>query len=65
MAGEYVDHKAMDTVTYASVAALPCSVVQRTERPRVPEVEFIPLELSYLSSWWLGLFQFTGPCNDL
>jgi hypothetical protein len=55
----------MDTVTYASVAALPRSVVQPPECLRVPEVEFVPLELSYLSSWWLGLFQLTGPCNDL
>jgi hypothetical protein len=38
----------MDTMTYASVAALPKSVASLTRRLSVPEVEFTPLDLSYL-----------------
>ena len=38
----------MDTMTYASVAALPESVANSTRRLQVPEVELIPLDLSYL-----------------
>ena len=38
----------MDTMTYASVAALPASVVQSSKYRDVPESEFVPLDLSYL-----------------
>jgi hypothetical protein len=38
----------MDTMTYASVAALPESVANSTRRLLVPEVELTPLDLSYL-----------------
>jgi hypothetical protein len=57
----------MDTITYASVAALPLSIVRSSKhRPLVPEADFVPLNLTYLvSRSWLRLFQATGPCNDL
>ena len=38
----------MDTMTYASVAALPERVANSTRRLQVPEVELSPLDLSYL-----------------
>jgi hypothetical protein len=38
----------MDTMTYASVAALPAGVANSTRRLLVPEVELTPLDLSYL-----------------
>jgi hypothetical protein len=38
----------MDTMTYASVAALPESVANSTRRFLVPEVELTPMDLSYL-----------------
>ena len=38
----------MDTMTYASVAALPESVANSTRHLLVPEVELTPLDLSYL-----------------
>jgi hypothetical protein len=38
----------MDTMTYASVAAIPESVANSTRRLLVPEVELIPLDLSHL-----------------
>ena len=62
--GEYSDNLAMDTATYAAVAALPWNVVQGIH-PVGPEAEFVPFNLSYLSSLWIRLFQATGPCNDL
>ena len=40
--------KIMDTMTYASVAALPENVANSTRRLLVPEVELTPLDLSYL-----------------
>ena len=55
----------MDTVTYASVAVLPCNALQSIVRPSVPEAEFVPLNLAYLTRAWLRLFQLTGSCNDL
>ena len=39
----------MDTMTYASVAALPWSVAQNKKQPVVPEVEFTPLDLSRIT----------------
>jgi hypothetical protein len=42
------DKKIMDTMTYASVAALPENVARSTRRLQVPEVELTPLDLSYL-----------------
>ena len=42
------EKKIMDTMTYASVAALPASVASSTRRLQVPEVELTPLDLSYL-----------------
>jgi len=38
----------MDTMTYASVAALPWSVAQNSKYPVIPEPEFIPFSLSYI-----------------
>jgi hypothetical protein len=38
----------MDTMTYASVAALPKSVAQSKKYIAVPEAEFTPLDLSYI-----------------
>ena len=38
----------MDTMTYASVAALPAGVANSTRCLLVPEVELTPLDLSYL-----------------
>ena len=38
----------MDTMTYASVAALPETVAKSSRRLLVPEVELTPLDLSYL-----------------
>ena len=56
----------MDTITYASVAALPWSIVQSTKPRLVPEGDFVPLNLTYLvNRSWLRLFEMTGPCNDL
>lgn len=42
------EEKIMDTMTYASVAALPKSVANSIRRLQVPEVELTPLDLSYL-----------------
>jgi hypothetical protein len=39
----------MDTMTYASVAALPWSVAQHNKHPVAPEAEFTPLDLSYIT----------------
>jgi|GraSoiStandDraft_51_1057287.scaffolds.fasta_scaffold2273880_1 hypothetical protein len=39
----------MDTMTYASVAALPWSVAQTNNPPNVPETEFALLNLSFLN----------------
>lgn len=55
----------MDTVTYASVAALPNRIVKNAACRIVPEVEFVPLDLACLRQSWFRLFQTTGPCNDL
>ena len=55
----------MDTVTYASVAALPQRIFQNAAYRIIPEVEFIPLNLACLKRSWFRLFQATGPCNDL
>ena len=55
----------MDTMTYASVAVLPWSIAQNNKPAGGPEAEFDPLDLSYISSSWIRLFQATGPCNDL
>lgn len=38
----------MDTMTYASVAALSMSVTEHHKHAIATEVEFIPLDLSYL-----------------
>jgi hypothetical protein len=35
----------MDTMTYASLAAIPRSAAEANKRPIVPEVEFTPLNL--------------------
>src|SRR5208337_2971011 len=43
----------MDTMTCASVAALPpLDVVQNKKRPVVPEAEFTPLDLSCITRYW-------------
>ncbi|HEY0791211.1 MAG TPA: hypothetical protein VGD78_09125 [Chthoniobacterales bacterium] len=55
----------MDTMTYASVAALPRHIVQNAQSRRIPEAEFVPLDLGCLRLSWLRRFQATGPCNDL
>jgi hypothetical protein len=56
----------MDTITYASVAALPLSIAQSSKRPLVAEADFVPLNLACLiNRSWLRLFEATGPCNDL
>jgi hypothetical protein len=39
----------MDTMTYASVAALPWSVAQTNKHHIVPEAEFPSLNLSHIS----------------
>jgi hypothetical protein len=39
----------MDTATYASLAAIPWSVAESNRHPAIPEVELIPLDLSYIS----------------
>jgi len=38
----------MDTMTFASVAALPWSVAQTNKHPIVPETEFASLNLSFI-----------------
>jgi hypothetical protein len=38
----------MDTMTYASVAALPWSVAQSSKYRVIPEPEFLPFNLSYI-----------------
>ncbi|MBV9489371.1 MAG: hypothetical protein JO069_06560 [Verrucomicrobia bacterium] len=55
----------METATYASIAALAQSATRGTRDPAVPEGEFVPLKLSFISWLWIRLFQATGPCNDL
>ena len=40
----------MDTMTYASLAAIPWSVAKNNQRPGVPEVELTPLDLVALGS---------------
>ena len=55
----------MDTASYAAVAALLRSVVQSIEDAVGSEPEFVPFNLSYITNWWLPLFQSTGPCNDI
>jgi len=55
----------MDIATYAAVAVLPLNVVQRAASTVGSEVEFVPLDLSYLSRSRIHLFQATGPCNDI
>jgi hypothetical protein len=55
----------MDTASYAAVAVLPWSVVQSIEDAVGSEPEFVPFNLSYITNWWLRLFQSTGPCNDI
>jgi hypothetical protein len=42
----------MDTMTYASVAALPLSVAQNKKQQVVPEAEFTTLDLSYITRQW-------------
>jgi hypothetical protein len=42
----------MDTMTYASVAALSWSVAQKKEQPVVPEAEFTTLDLSCITQKW-------------
>jgi len=51
----------MDTTTYAAAAVLPWSIAQNNKRPGIPEAEFDPLDLSFLSTAWMRLL----PCNDL
>jgi hypothetical protein len=51
----------MDTITYAAVAVLPWSIAQNNKRAGVPETEFDPLDLSFLSPAWIRLL----PCNDI
>jgi hypothetical protein len=55
----------MDTATYAAIAALPWNVIQRMAHIVVSEVEFVPLNLSYISKSRIHLYRATGPCNDL
>jgi hypothetical protein len=55
----------MDTATYAAVAALLWSVIQSTKHPIGCEADFVPFNLSYITTSWIRLFQTTGPCNDL
>jgi hypothetical protein len=40
----------MDTMTYASLAAIPWTVAESNERPIVPEIELTPLDLAALGS---------------
>jgi hypothetical protein len=39
----------MDTMTYASAAALPWSLAQHKKQPVAPEAEFTPLNLSCIT----------------
>ena len=56
----------MDTATYAAAVVLPWSVAPSTKRPIGFEGDLAPLNVSYLTRWWICLFQSTGrPCNDL
>jgi hypothetical protein len=55
----------MDTATYAATAMLPRSVIQITEYPLGPEVDFLPFDLSEIARRWVWRFYATGPCNDI
>jgi hypothetical protein len=55
----------MDIATYAAVAVLPLNVVKIVAHTVGPEVEFVPLVLSYFERSRIHLFRATGPCNDL
>jgi hypothetical protein len=50
----------MDTATYAAAAVLPWSVAQSTKRPIRSEADLAPSNLSYITRWWIRLFQATG-----
>jgi hypothetical protein len=39
----------MDSMTYAAVAVLPESIAQNEKPPFVPEAEFNPFNLSYIT----------------
>jgi hypothetical protein len=55
----------MDTATYAAAAALLWGVIQWLERPFVPEVDFLPFNLSEIARLSYRQFYTTGPCNDI
>jgi hypothetical protein len=38
----------MDTMTYASLAAIPGSLAKKNKQPVPPEIELTPLDVSYL-----------------
>jgi hypothetical protein len=38
----------MDTITYASIAAIPWAIADNNQGPVVPEVELAPLDVSAL-----------------
>jgi hypothetical protein len=55
----------MDTATYAAAVVLPWSAASSTKHPIGSEADLAPLDLSYITSWWIRLFRSTGACNDL
>jgi hypothetical protein len=61
----HVDVYLMDTATYAATAMLPRSVIQKTEHPLDPEVDFLPFDWSEIARRWVWRFYATGPCNDI
>jgi hypothetical protein len=55
----------MDTATYAAIAILPRSVIQKAGPSTGPEVDFLPFDLSEVARRWIWRFYATGPCNDI
>lgn len=39
----------MDTMTYASLAAIPRSLAQKNKQPMPPEIELTPFDVSYIT----------------
>ena len=65
ISGWHVDVYPMDTATYAAIAMLPRSAIQKTAHPLDPELDFLPFDLSEIARRWVWRFYRTGPCNDI
>jgi hypothetical protein len=50
----------MDTATYAAAAVLPVECRSKYKTPDCSEADLAPSNLSYITRWWIRLFQATG-----